>query len=159
MSVLLSPSSTGEISQQRHGSCPQFPSILIISTLEGSGIRINVSKSDDFELHPVTNEDPDREKRSIPDNPSPERMLTSCRLTCWRSPAAPLPSLGTSRMSSGADGCSGWLASPMSPAVQVRRARAAAQKSRTTRRGKSTRAPYRRDRSPNKGRQHPTRSP
>src|SRR6187397_588775 len=81
MSFLLSPSSTGEISQHRHGSFPQFPSILIISTVEGSGIRINVSKSDDFELHPVSNEDPDRKKRSIRDNPSPERMLTSCRLT------------------------------------------------------------------------------
>ena len=42
---------------------------------------MNVSKSDDFELHPVSNEDPDRKKRSIPDNPSPERMLTSCCLT------------------------------------------------------------------------------
>src|SRR4030095_5532733 len=81
MSLLLSPSSIGEISQHRHGSFPQFPSILIISTLEGSGIRINVSKSDDFELHPPSNEDPDRNKRSIRDNPSPERMLTSCRLT------------------------------------------------------------------------------
>src|SRR4030095_5087329 len=86
MSLLLSPSSTGEISQHRHGSFPQFPSILIISTLEGSGIRINVSKSDDFELHPVSNEDPDRKKRSILDNPSPERMLTSCRLTTKHQP-------------------------------------------------------------------------
>src|SRR5580765_7188266 len=87
MSFLLSPSSTGEISQQRHGSLPQFPSILIISTLEGSGIRINVSKSDDLELHPVSNEDADRKKRSIPDNPNAERMLTSCRPT-WPSPQA-----------------------------------------------------------------------
>src|SRR5262245_1714805 len=44
-SALLRSSLAGAISQQRHGSAPQFPSNFVTVTLAGSGVRMNVSKS------------------------------------------------------------------------------------------------------------------
>src|SRR6476646_11979156 len=45
--------SAGEISQQRHGSFPQFPSIFITLTFEGRVMCMNDSKSDAGEQQAV----------------------------------------------------------------------------------------------------------
>src|SRR4030095_5290439 len=66
-SFLFRSSSAGEISQQRHGSCPQFPSIFITLAVAGSGVPMNVSKSDEPERQPIVSQGPKARRRTISD--------------------------------------------------------------------------------------------
>src|SRR5262245_44381754 len=64
-SALLRSSSAGEISQQRQGSCPQFPSNFITLTCEGSGVRMNASKSPGLGPQPMIGRSPIARERTV----------------------------------------------------------------------------------------------
>src|SRR5215468_5170861 len=92
-SFLLSCSSAGEISQQRHGSAPQFPSNFVTVTLAGSRVRMNVSKSA-LGPQPVVSTLPDT-RRSTDASEIDRRVILAARVAadkhraCRRLEASP----------------------------------------------------------------------
>src|SRR5689334_15574698 len=66
-SCCFKPWSAGEISQQRHGSFPQFPSIFMTVALAGSVMCMKDSKSDAGEPQPEVSRDPNARARTILD--------------------------------------------------------------------------------------------